>query len=262
MGVSIVAGAQRLSLPRPDWIETLGHVADAAAGVELRTGADCRAAGRRRLSRLEPRPDRWRTFMSSGIDKHANRSALSRRPFVIRKPDSLSRRAYEEVVRTGKKTILHALDELINSRASTLNFETCYRAAYNLTMRKQGDWVLAEAVGALRRLNLKPYDDERYWKVATAIDDVLMFPNKTLATGEGRETTLQTARRLRGERALQLWRLLTTKWAAGLGRVDIWKARVAEWRLAFDTVCFRPDESGARHARRHFLATARLHSYS
>ena len=65
-------------------------------------------------------------------------------------------RAYEEVVRTGKKTILHALEELINSRASTLNFETCYRAAYSLTMRKQGDWVLAEAVGALRRLNLKP----------------------------------------------------------------------------------------------------------
>ena len=111
-------------------------------------------------------------------------------------------------------------------------------------MRKQGDWVLAEAVGALRRLNLKPYDDERYWKVATAIDDVLMFPNKTLATGEGRETTLQTARRLRGERALQLWRLLTTKWAAGLGRVDIWKARVAEWRLA------RPVASGPRAGAR------------
>lgn len=198
--------------------------------------------------------------MSRGIDKHAK---PFRRPFVIREPESVARRACEEeTVRISKETISHVMEALVNARLAPLNFEESYRAGYNLTIYKHSAWVLDEAVKALRRLNLKPYDDSKYFKMAVAMHDILLFPNKTVAIRGDLETTIQASHRLRGERGLQLWRLLITKWAAGLGRVDIWKARMAEWRLAFDMVCFRPDEAGAQGARHHFLATASLHNFS
>ena len=70
----------------------------------------------------------------------------------------------------------------------------------------------------------------------------------------GLETTEQAAVRLRNARGLQLWRLLVSWWAAGARPVSMWRERVAQWRAAFDAVRFRPGESGAERARRHFYA--------
>lgn len=180
-----------------------------------------------------------------------------RRRFVVHPPEVLFRRERDaQVVRLCKEKFVHTLQRCLADDLKALNFETSYRAAYSLTLHKEGTWVLGEALRALRLLNLQPLGDARYAAVAKAIEDICMYPSKTTAVDNKLEPLAAAALRLRSARGPQLWRLLVAKWAAGLARVDLWKARIAEWRLAFDAVAFRPEGGGAEAARRNFAALA------
>ena len=160
------------------------------------------------------------------------------------------------LVASNRATLAHVMDACVDGETEGLSFEESYRSAYNLQLLGHGAWVLDAAARALRRINLRPYDDARYLELSRIVVDVTYFPNATVALRRGLETTEQAAVRLRGARGLGLWRLLVTRWVAGLARVEIWKERIRRWRVAFDAVAFRPDQPSAEATRRHFLALA------
>lgn len=190
------------------------------------------------------------------IDKKSRRTKFA--PVFVIKPSRLTgqtRMQEEACVRWSKEHFKHVMEECVNGRLKPLNFEEAYRSAYNLQIHKHGVWVLDEAMEAVRRLNLKPLPDARYFELTRAVSDIAMFPNK-VAAAHDLETTAQAAERLRRVRGLELWRLLISKWAAGLGRVDLWKERIAQWRVAFCMVTMRPEKSGAELAKEHFLSLA------
>ena len=164
-----------------------------------------------------------------------------------------------EIVQHNKDVLSNVLSECIEGNLRVLNFEVSYRAAYNLQIYRHGMWVLDAAAAALRRLNLKPYNDKRYAELAQVLSDVTTHPNRMLAVRYGFEHTKDVAIRLRSKRGLQLWRKLITKWADGLGRVDLWKERIVQWKMAFNAVSFRPGESGAQATEDHFFKLATLH---
>lgn len=166
------------------------------------------------------------------------------------------RRDDKTTIEQNKTQFLNAIEACVYDRLSCIGFEPAYRSGYNLNTQNQGVWVLDEASKALRRLNLRPIDDTRYYQLAKAIADICLFPNKSLATREGIETTSAAAERLRNMRGLQLWRILVTKWAAGLARVALWQQRIASWRFAFNNVCYAPGNSGAKRAKLDFVSLA------
>lgn len=191
------------------------------------------------------------------IDKRSRHKQL--KPlFVIKSPlTTQTRMQEEECKRYSKKVFAQVMEECVHDRINVLNFEESYRSAYNLQLHKRGAWVLDETIKAVRRLNFKPYTDERYFELVKAISDITMFSNKIAAT-QNLETTLQAAERLRKVRGLELWRLLVSKWAVGARdrRIERWKKLITQWRVAFNAVSMRPGSSGAQLAEDHFYSLA------